>query len=99
VSDDLSNFQALAIHGRDNVAVALEDIAPGTHVRVAREGRVEALTAAEAIPLGHKLALRALAPGEPVLKYGEVIGVARDAIAAGAHVHVHNIASQRARSP
>jgi len=99
VSDDLSTFQALAIHGRDNVAVALEDIAPGTNVRVAREGRMETLAVAEAIPLGHKLALRALAAGEPVVKYGEVIGVARDAIAAGAHVHVHNIASQRARSP
>ena len=98
MSDDLSTFQALAIHGRDNVAVALEDIAPGTNVRVAREGRMETLAVAEAIPLGHKLALRALAAGEPVVKYGEVIGVARDAIAAGTHVHVHNIASQRARS-
>jgi altronate dehydratase len=99
VNDDPAKFQALAIHGRDNVAVALEDIAPGTPIRVAREGRVETLAAAEAIPLGHKLALRALAPGEAVVKYGEVIGVAREAIAPGAHVHVHNIASQRARSP
>jgi len=99
VSDDLPTFQALAIHGRDNVAVALEDIAPGTNVRVTREGRMETLAVAEAIPLGHKIALRALAPGEPVVKYGEVIGVARIAIGPGAHVHVHNIASQRARSP
>ena len=99
MSDDLPTFQALAIHGRDNVAVALEDIAPGTNVRVAREGRMETLAVAEAIPLGHKIALRALAPGEPVVKYGEVIGVARIAIGPGVHVHVHNIASQRARSP
>ena len=98
MSDDLSTFQALAIHGRDNVAVALEDIAPGTQVRVAREGRVETIAAAEAIPLGHKLALRALAAGDPVVKYGEVIGVARVEIGPGLHVHVHNIASQRARA-
>jgi hypothetical protein len=55
-------WDALVIDARDNVAVALEDIAPGTSVRVAREGRVESLQALDAIPLGHKVALRVLAP-------------------------------------
>lgn len=98
MSDDLRSFQALAIDGRDNVAVALEDLAQGAHVRVAREGRVETLVVADAIPLGHKLALQALAANAPVVKYGEIIGIARVPIAQGEHVHVHNVASRRAQS-
>jgi altronate dehydratase len=92
------NFDALAIDGRDNVAVALADLAPGTAVRIARAGRVDTLAAAAAIPFGHKLALAPIAQGEPVVKYGEAIGAARVAIAPGEHVHVHNIASRRART-
>ena len=92
------NFNALAIDGRDNVAVALEDLAQGTPVRVSREGRVDEIVARDAVPLGHKLALAAIAQGAPVVKYGEVIGVATAPIGCGAHVHVHNVASRRARS-
>lgn len=47
----------------------------------------------EPVPLGHKVALRALAAGEPVLKYGVPIGRTRHPVAAGDHVHVHNLAS------
>jgi len=49
--------------------------------------------AVEAVALGHKVALRALAPGELVVKYGYPIGHATRAIAAGAWVHTHNIAT------
>lgn len=45
------------------------------------------------IALAHKVARRAIAPGEKILKYGAPIGVATRAIAAGGHVHVHNIRS------
>lgn len=45
----------------------------------------------EPIPAGHKLALRAIDAGAPVLKYGQTIGVATRAIAPGEHVHVHNV--------
>ena len=45
------------------------------------------------MPLGHKLARRPIAPGEKVRKYGAPIGTATRAIAAGEHVHVHNLAS------
>ena len=71
------SFDALAIHERDNVAVTLEDLAQGAQVRIARQGRVDSLVAADAIPLGHKLALEAIAKDAPVVKYGEIIGVAR----------------------
>ncbi|QDA36569.1 altronate dehydratase (plasmid) [Paracoccus liaowanqingii] len=64
--------------------VALTSLAPGTPV-------AGDTVAAEAIPAGHKIALRPIAAGEPVLKYGQVIGTATQAIAAGEHVHVHNL--------
>ena len=51
----------------------------------------------EAIPPGHKVALRAIAAGDPVIKYGSSIGLATSDIPAGAHVHTHNVASSRGR--
>nr|WP_322630196.1 altronate dehydratase family protein [Paracoccus rhizosphaerae] len=75
---------ALRLHDRDNIMVALKPLAPG----MALTGDV---TAAEAIPAGHKVAIRAIAAGEPVLKYGQIIGTATRAIAPGAHVHIQNL--------
>jgi altronate hydrolase len=48
--------------------------------------------ARETIGSGHKMATVAIAAGQPVLKYGQVIGVATQDIAAGALVHLHNLA-------
>jgi altronate dehydratase small subunit len=90
-------WNALAIDPRDGVAVALRDIAAGETASVRVGGNVETLSAREAITLGHKIARRDHEAGAPVLKYGERIGLARVAIPAGAHVHVHNLASARAR--
>jgi hypothetical protein len=45
------------------------------------------------IALAHKVARRAIAAGEKIVKYGAPIGSATEAIAAGAHVHVHNVKS------
>jgi altronate dehydratase len=92
-------WNALAIHPNDNVAVALEDIASGAGVSVRSEGRVIECVALHPIALGHKIALVDLAPGDPIVKYGEAIGVASAAIAKGSHVHVHNLASRRGRQP
>ena len=47
------------------------------------------------IPLGHKVALRDIAEGDDVLKYGEVIGRAIAAIPAGSHLHVHNTKTRK----
>lgn len=49
------------------------------------------LAARQPIPRGHKVALRDIAPGERVLKYGQVIGLASQPITAGDHVHSHNL--------
>jgi altronate dehydratase small subunit len=90
-------WDAIAIDPRDDVAVLLRDVAAGETVRVRAGGAVEALTAAGPVALGHKIARRAIGAGSPVLKYGEIIASATAAIPAGAHVHVHNVASNRAR--
>jgi hypothetical protein len=84
---------AIVITPRDNVATALEPLEPG---RVLDLGG-ERMTVAEPIPRGHKLALRPIAAGEAVLKYGSPIGTATADIAAGSHVHIHNVASARGR--
>ena len=78
----------LRIHPSDNVAVALRAVEPGVGFAGVGFAGVRTL---ENIPAGHKLALRAISVGEPVVKYGHPIGVASAAIPAGAHVHSHNI--------
>ena len=83
----------LVISERDNVATALEPIDAGREVRAG----TATVVAAEAIPRGHKLAVRAIRAGEPVVKYGSPIGTASADIPAGAHVHTHNVASTRGR--
>jgi altronate dehydratase small subunit len=83
----------LVISERDNVATALEPINAGREVRAG----TATVVAAEAIPRGHKLAVRAIRAGESVVKYGSPIGIASADIAAGAHVHTHNVASTRGR--
>ena len=72
----------------DSVATAILPISAGSIVAVPGGG----LHAVEPIAAGHKIALRAHAPGEIVIKLGQGIGVARDAIGVGAHVHSHNLA-------
>src|SRR5262249_6779685 len=52
----------------------------------------EKIVAKDSIPFGHKLSTRAIKKGEPVRKYGQVIGVATDTIEPGRHVHVQNVA-------
>jgi altronate hydrolase len=83
----------LVISGRDNVATALEPLERGRAIRV---GAI-ALTVTEAIPRGHKVALRDIRLGDPIVKYGSPIGAATAWIGCGAHVHTHNVASARGR--
>jgi len=91
-------WAALAIHPDDDVAVALRDLAAGETVAIRQAAAVVSAVAREAIPMGHKMALRAVPSGAPIRKYGQPIGTATVDIAAGAHVHVHNVASRRARA-
>ena len=83
---------AFQIHPEDNVATALTALKPGT-VRLLGDAPQADTQAAEAVPGGHKLALRNIRQGEPVIKYGVPIGRATADIAAGAWVHLHNMRS------
>jgi altronate dehydratase len=84
---------ALVISARDNVATALEPLDAGQTIQVGSAS----LTVVEPIPRGHKVALHPIGAGEAVVKYGSPIGTASSNIAAGAHVHTHNVASSRGR--
>jgi altronate dehydratase small subunit len=82
----------LRLHANDNVAVALDDAGVGDVTIVADGDRLPAV-ALECISRGHKIAIRAMEVGAPILKYGVVIGYATERIAAGAWVHTHNCKS------
>jgi altronate dehydratase small subunit len=87
--------ECLILHERDNTVTALKDLSKGTNLSIHAEG--DRWTLLDDIPYAHKFA-RCLIPAESeVLKYGEVIGRATVDIQPGAHVHVHNVVSIRAR--
>ena len=75
-------MDAKRIHPSDNVFVALKDLPAG-------ESRF-GVALAQAIPAGHKAAIRPIGEGERIVKYGQPIGAATRAIRAGEWVHTHN---------
>ena len=79
---------AILLHPEDDVAIARLPILPGSRVEVA--GRLWPVP--RIVPAGHKLAIRARALGEPVRRYGQVIGFATASIEPGEHVHSQNLA-------
>jgi altronate dehydratase len=81
------------ISDRDNVATALEPLEPGRQLAVGET----VVIVREAIPRGHKIAVRTIGTGEAVIKYGCPIGLAAADIPAGTHVHIHNVSSTRGR--
>lgn len=78
--------RVIRLHPADDVVVALEQLVSGTTLED------EGVSVAGLIPPGHKLATRAIEPGEPVHRYGQIIGFASQPIRAGQHVHTHNLA-------
>ncbi len=89
MSSSLQPSKALQIDPRDNIAVALDDIAAGSQV-VINGTTLEAL---DRVPFAHKVAIQAIAPGEPILKYGVPIAFATASIKPGGWVHEHNAQS------
>lgn len=93
VNTENSAPRGLRLHPDDNVATLLEQIETGPLVILGgSEGETVKVT--EPIASGHKVALRPLALGAPVVKYGVTIGLATEAISAGAWVHTHNCKSR-----
>ena len=89
--------QIVVLNDADNVATCLIDLDPGARIELTLDGESCAIDVRDAIPFGHKIAIRPLAAGADVLKYGEVIGRASAVIHPGQWVHVHNVESVRAR--
>ena len=81
------NLPTIRIHAADNVVIARRQLLGGT--LLAYEG---GLAVAGLVPPGHKLATRAIALGEAVRRYDQVIGHATQPITPGQHVHTHNLA-------
>ena len=76
----------IRLHPNDDVVIARVEIPGGTLLTK------ENVRASDAIPAGHKVAVRDLAQGAAVKRYDQIIGFATRAIRAGEHVHVHNLA-------
>ena len=92
----MSTSPTIRIHARDNVVIARRQLLGGTVL--ADEG----VTVAGLVPPGHKVATRAIAAGEAVRRYDQIIGTATLAIEPGQHVHTHNLAFssfERAHEP
>jgi (2R)-sulfolactate sulfo-lyase subunit alpha len=82
----------------DNVGVVVvEDVKAGQRLSgwVMEDDGTIAVKALDHVPLGHKIALKELKPGDTIFKYGHDIGKVVAAIGKGRHVHVHNIKTKR----
>ena len=77
----------IKINAKDNVAVALKPLAKGTALDVAGTS----VTTIEDIPQGHKFAVKPIAKGDAVIKYGFRIGYAQADVAVGGWIHTHNL--------
>jgi altronate hydrolase len=85
----MQNF--LKIHDNDNVVVALQNIPAGESLEVKSAQGTLNVTTLEEIPAGHKVAIRDIAEGGEVIKYGYRIGNAKEEIKTGAWIHTHNV--------
>lgn len=77
--------RVIRLHPDDNVVIALDQLVSGSRVAA------EDVTVAGLIPPGHKMATCAVAMGEALRRYGQIIGFASQDIRAGQHVHTHNV--------
>ena len=76
------------LHPDDDVVIAKQALL----ARTTLTSDSGAITIAQMIPPGHKVAVQPIAEGSPVHRYGQIIGFATQDIAPGQHVHSHNIA-------
>ena len=87
---------ALVLDQKDNVGVALADLAAGEACTVIDDnGREFELVVTENIPFGHKFALHDFGKDEGVIKYGEEIGRMKDSLPKGGWIHNHNMYCDR----
>ena len=88
-------MKAIKNDSKDNVAVVLGKVGVGQEVVWTKDSETASVQAMDTIPMYHKIAVRDIPAGEPVVKYGEHIGIAAMDIPVGSHVHVHNVRNHR----
>ena len=89
-------YNAMIIDEKDNVAVAIETVKKGENfVWKDKQGKNCELPALEDVEIYHKFAIKDIKEGEPVVKYGEHIGLAKYDVKPGSHVHTHNVENHR----
>ncbi len=93
----MAEKRALILSPKDNVASVMEEVSSGDDVVAQGGNETRLLQAVEKIPFGFKVATVDIRQGDPVIKYGEVIGRASNSIQKGALVHIHNIEGARGR--
>ncbi len=89
--------KAVVLNFRDNVATSLANLKVGDTLELEVGGEPRTIKLTTDIPFGHKFSLSRIEPNSPVIKYGEVIGIATAIIKPGDYVHIHNVVSTRGR--
>lgn len=89
--------KALVANNSDNVATLVKNAGEGDRITINNGGYEQEVVLNQSVPCFHKIALNDINKGEPVIKYGEVMGEATVDIKKGDYVHVHNVESKRGR--
>ncbi len=84
-------LQALFLDENDSVATLLAEAPKGAVVIL--KGHKQEITALDTIPYGHKIAVKNMNTGDPVMKYGQRIGLCTKPVQKGEWIHLHNMAS------
>ncbi|MBV8447656.1 MAG: altronate dehydratase [Hyphomicrobiales bacterium] len=83
MNEQIRHPRVIRLHADDNVVVAVDQVAAGS--------LAQGIAATERVPRGHKMASLPIAAGDPVRKFGQIIGFASKSIAPGEWVHEHNV--------
>src|SRR5215213_8553723 len=75
--------RVIRLNAADNIVVAVDNVEKGS--------RTTGVVANARVPRGHKMAVQAIAKGEPIRKFGQIIGFAKSPIQPGDWVHEHNV--------
>lgn len=86
--------KSLMINPKDSVVMVLEDSMKGDTVTVPGAGEIVLL---ENVEFAHKVLIKELKKGEPVIKYGEEIGYMLTDACPGTWIHNHNMGCDRGR--
>ncbi len=88
---------SVVITSDDSIAVCTSSLKKGEVARMFIGISEKDITVINDIPFGHKIAIKQINKGHKIIKYGESIGVATQAIQIGEWVHIHNVESERGR--